>query len=233
MVGNALAIALYVWGLVAQVSSNNMEILFRILHALLPGACLLANLPKRYGTTVKMMAKAEKVYRGDGRGFITIRIPVDDPVLVCKRIKEVSVIRRSIKETVSAICQNPKNAEGSLRRHYIETPGVHGDVMSSPMLQRIENLVGHVWAASGIPEEEQLTIYTQVSKDGTAALRSAAMPVEASTLTLANLDRDHRNSNGNVKLLSVYRAPTLHNPTVSSQKKSKYKPTDKEKVGLR
>ena len=79
----------------------------------------------------------------------------------------------------------------------------------------------------------QIARYTAISKDGTGITRSKSFPVEASTLTIANLDRDNRNSNGKCKLLSDYRAPTLHNPTVSSQKKSKYKPSEEERHALR
>ena len=233
LLGHALAIGLVIWGLIAGVSSNNMELLFRLLHALLPEACLAANLPKRYSTTVKMMAKAEATYRGDDKGWVAINVPITEATLVRKRIKDVTVIRRSIRETVSRVCQNPKNTPGSLRLRGVETPGEYGDVMNSPMLLRIQSLTDHVWEASGVPEDERLTLYTAISKDGTGITRSKSFPVEASTLTIANLDRDNRNSNGKCKLLSAYRAPTLHNPTVSSQKKSKYKPTEEERHALR
>ena len=232
LLGNALATALVIWALIAGVSSTHMELLFRVLHAILPDACFAANLPKRYSTSVKMMAKAEKFYRGDDPGFISITVPITEAALLRKRIKRVHVIRRSIRETVSRICQNPKNSPGSLRERGSATPGEYGDVMNSPMLLRIQSLSDHVWDAAGVPEEQRLTLYTAISKDGTA-ITGRGFPVEASTLTIANLDRDNRNSNGNCKLLSVYRAPTLHNPTAASQKKSKYKPTTPDKQAIR
>jgi hypothetical protein len=214
--------ALVIWGLIAQVSSNNMERLFKILHALLPASvCDSAKLPKRHATAVKYMAAAETVYRGEeDRGFLHFNVPITEDVLRSKRLKSVVVVRRSIRETASRICQNPKNEPGSLRTCGIATPGVFGDVMNSTMLLRIQDLSRHFWEHSGVPADQQLTLYAIRSKDGTAITRGASMPVEASTMTLANLVRDDRNSNGNVKLLSVYRTPKLHNPTVASQKKS-------------
>lgn len=166
------------------------------------------------------------------KGFESFVVPVTEDVLVRKRINDVKLIRRSIRESVSLICQNPKNGPGSLRTRSIETPGVYGDVMNSPMLRRIESLTGHLWAASGVPVEEQLTLYTVISNDGTPIIRGCNMPVEASTVTVANLERDDRTSHGNVKLLSVYRELKLHNPAVASQKKQKHKPTQEEREAL-
>ena len=233
LIGSALAVALVIWGLMCGVSANSMERLFRILHVLLPEACRTANLPKRHDTAVRMMGKAEKVYRGDDKGFVTVNIPVTEAALLRRRIFSMTIFRRSIRETVSRICQNPANQSGSLRTQATvpAVAGTFGDVMDSPMLRRIQNLADHTWVASGVPEDERLTLYAVVSKDGTIA--SAHMPAEASTLTLANLERDERNSNGNVKLLSVYRTPTLHNPTAASVKKAKYKPTKAEKEAMR
>lgn len=230
--GNELTIALVIWSLTAEVSANNMERLFRILHAVLAVACAAAKLPKRYDTAVKRIARAEKAYRAGDAGFVGFEVPITEDVLVRKRLKAVTVIRRSIRETVSRICQNPKNSLGSLRTTCVATPGMYGDVMNSPMLLRIQDLCRHVWERAGVPVAERLTLYVVTSNDGTAITRGGTMPVEASTISLANLARDDRSSNGNVKLLSVFRAPRLHNPTVASQKKSKYAPTTAEKEAL-
>ena len=105
--------------------------------------------------------------------------------------------------------------------------------MNSPYLLRIEDLTRHLWLASGVPPEQQLTLFCQISEDGTAITRGGTFGVEASTLSLANLTREARSSNGNVKLLSTYRLPSLHNPTIASQKKAKYKPSAAEYQALR
>ena len=76
-------------------------------------------------------------------------------------------------------------------------PEVHVDATNSPGLRRIESLTEHLWAASGVPMEAQL--YTILSNDGTPINRGCSMPVEASTITVANLE--------------------LHNPTVASENK--------------
>jgi len=228
-----LAIALDIFGLIAQISSNNMELLYRVLHAVIPEACRAARLPKRHRATIKLMAKAERMHQGTEAGFVPLDIPVTDEVLLRKRVSKVTVLRRSIRESVTRICQNRRNVTGSLRTTGIATPGEYGDVMSSPMLLRIQDLTRHVWAASGVPENKQLTLWTAISGDGTDITRGGGFGVEASTLTILNLERDTRTSKGNVKLLSVYRIPSLHNPTVASQKKKKYKPTTAEYQALK
>ena len=233
LANNELAVALDIFGLVARISSNHMELLYRLLHAAIPEACRAARLPKRHRSTKKLMAKAERKYRGDSAGFIPIDIPVTDEVLIQKRVSKVTLFRRTIREAVTLICQNRQNAPGSLRQTGIATPGEYGDVMNSPMLLRIQDLTRHVWAASGIPEDQQLTLWTAISGDGTDITRGGGLGVEASTLTVLNLDRGFRTSKGNVKLLSVFRIPSLHNPTVSSQKKKRYKPTDPEYEAIR
>ena len=231
--GCGLLVALVTWALIAGVSSNNMELLFKILHAFFPDACMAQGLPKTHAQGVRSMAKAEKTFRGRDNGFVPVRVPVDDEVLRRRRITDFFVLRRSIKETVSRIMQNPQNSPGSLRPTSVQLPdGEYGDVMSSPMLRRIESLTNHVWEHAGVPEDERFTAYTIISNDGTA-IYSSNKGTEASTLTIANLERDERNSHGNVKLLSVYRIPTLHHATPSSQKKAKYKPTDAERRAIR
>jgi hypothetical protein len=228
-----LGIALEVWGLTSLVSTRNMVRLYRILWSEAPEAARSAKLPKDYKTTIKVVSKAEKTLRGQNAGFVPITVPVTEPGLLRMRITHINVVRRSIKETVTKICQNPANKTGSIRVRGVSTPEQFGDIMDSPMLLRIQDLVQHQWAAAGVPEEQRLTLYTVISEDGTAIDRASAMPVEASTLCIANLDRDHRNAHGNIKLLSAYRCPTLHNPTVASQMKSKYKPSDDDYHAMR
>jgi hypothetical protein len=227
-----LSIALEAWSFKARVSSINMEALYKILHALLGPAVVEANLPLTHATTTRLLAKAEKIFRGDAKGFVRVDVPITDPELTAKHITNVAVYRRSIKETATKICQNPRNRPGTLRTRGVFTPGEFGDVMNSPGLHRIQSLTDIMWDKLGIPEDERMTLYVSQSRDGTSINRGNSMPVEASTMITPNIAPDERNNKGNIKLLSVYRSPSLHNPTVASQRKAKYHPTAGEHQAL-
>ena len=173
---SGLAVALYIWAVIARVSTANMCLLFRILHAQIPGAMAAADLPRDYCTTKRTMDKARMIYRGPERGFEEVKIEIREEALVSRRIKSLSVMRRPIRDCVLKICRNSDNPPGSLRStcSVLDEGIIAGDIMSSPLVHEIYYLAMKLFVAKNIPENQRLPLFVMVSGDGTAINRGAS-----------------------------------------------------------
>ena len=89
-----LATALYIWSVVARVSTTNMRLLYHILHSEAPdAAAMAAALPKDFNATKDAMDKARKIYRVSERAFEEIGVEIREDPLVSRLITSMTGVR--------------------------------------------------------------------------------------------------------------------------------------------